>query len=85
MYDEMRVLSIDGDTIRYEITGSVDVTLHYGSGSDAATIEENFSFTCTTAASTAEPLKLLSSQTEMKVDTSSWHGEPDEDDEDDAS
>ncbi len=80
LYDEMHVLSIDGDTIRYEITGSVDVTLHYGSGSDAAMIEENFPFTCTTAASTAEPLKLLPNQTEMKVDTSSWHGEPDEDD-----
>jgi hypothetical protein len=79
LYDEMRVLSIEDDTIRYEITGSVDVTLHYGSGSDAATIEENFPFTCTTAASTAEPLKLLSEHTEMAVDTSSWHGEPDED------
>lgn len=78
LYDEMRVLSIDGDTIRYEITGSVDVTLHYGSGSDATTIEENFPFTCTTAASNAEPLKLLSNQTELKVDTSSWHGEDEE-------
>jgi hypothetical protein len=43
--------------------------LHYGSGADAATIEENFPFPCTTAASTAEPLKLLSEHTEMKVDT----------------
>jgi hypothetical protein len=79
LYDEMRVISIDADTIRYEITGSVDVSLHYGTGSDSATIEENFPYTCTTAASTAEPLKLLSAQTEMKVDTSSWHGESDED------
>jgi hypothetical protein len=70
----MRVLSIEVDTIRYEITGSVDVTLHYGSGSDAEAIKDNFPFTCTTAASTAEPLKLLSDQTEMTVDTSSWHG-----------
>jgi hypothetical protein len=74
LYEEMRVLSIEADTIRYEITGSVDVTLHYGSGSDAAAIKDNFPFTCTTAASTAEPLKLLSDQTEMTVDTSSWHG-----------
>ena len=73
LYDEMRVLGIDGHTIRYEITGSIDVTLHYGSGSDSATIEENFPFTCTAAASTAEPLKLLSEQTEIKVDTSSWY------------
>jgi Predicted pPIWI-associating nuclease len=75
LYDEMRVLSIDADMIRYEITGSVDVTLHCGSGSDAATIKENFPFTCTTAASTAAPLKLLSEHTDMMVDTSSWHGE----------
>jgi hypothetical protein len=80
LYDEMRVLSVDGDTIHYEITGSVDVTLHYGSGSDAAMIEENFPFVCTTAATASEPLKLLSDQTEMKVDTSSWHGELEEDD-----
>lgn len=55
------------------------MSLHYGPKSDPATIEENFPFTCTTAATTAEPLKLLSAHTEMKVDTSSWHGEPDED------
>jgi hypothetical protein len=42
-------------------------------------IEETFPFTCTTAATTAEPLRLLSNQTEMKVDTSSWHEEPEED------
>lgn len=75
----MRVLSMVGDIIRYEITGSVDVTLHYGSGSDAAMIEENFPFVCTAAATTAEPLQLLSGQTKTKVDTSSWHGEPEED------
>lgn len=75
LYDEMRVLSIDSDTIRYEITGSVNVTLYYGSGSDPAEIKASFPFTCTTAASTTEPLKLLADQTVMKVDTSSWHGE----------
>lgn len=78
LYDEMRVLSLDEGTIRYEITGSVNVTLHYGSGADAAEIKDSFPFTCTTAASTTEPLKLLSDQTEMNVDTSSWHGEGEE-------
>jgi hypothetical protein len=77
--DEMRVLSIDADSIRYEITGSVDVTLHYGSGSDAASIDENFPFTCATAASVRAPLNLLSEKTEMKVDTTAWHGEEEED------
>ena len=80
LYDEMRVLGIDGSIIRYEITGSVDVTLHYGSGSDAATIKDSFPFTCTTAASAAEPLKLLSKHTDMKVDTSSWYGEQQQED-----
>ena len=78
LYDEMRVLSIEAGKIHYEITGSVDVTLHYGSEPNSATIKENFPFTCATEASTAEPLKLLSEHTDMKVDTSSWHGEDDD-------
>jgi Predicted pPIWI-associating nuclease len=78
LYDEMRVSSIDADTIYYEIAGSVDVMLHYGSGLDAATIDDSFPFTCATAASTAAPFKLLSDQTEIAVDTSSWHGTDDE-------
>lgn len=73
--NEMHVLGIDADAIRYEITGSVDVTLHYGSRSDAATIDENFPFTCTATASVAAPLKLLQDEIQMKVDTSAWHGE----------
>jgi Predicted pPIWI-associating nuclease len=73
--DEMHVLGIDAEAIRYEITGSVDVTLHYGSRSDAAAIDENFPFTCTAEASVAAPLKLLQDETQMKVDTSAWHGE----------
>jgi hypothetical protein len=73
VYDETQVVSIDADTIRYKIGGSVDVTLHYGSRSDSTMIKESFPFTCTSAASTSEPLKLLSDQTEMEVDTSSWY------------
>jgi hypothetical protein len=41
-------------------------------------LEDNFPFTCTTAASTTAPFKLLSDQTEMEVDTSSWRGEGEE-------
>ena len=62
----MRVLGIDGDTVRYEITGSVSVTLHYGSGSDTTSINENFPFTCTTSASVGAPLQPLTKKTEMK-------------------
>jgi hypothetical protein len=73
--DNMRVLSIDADSIRYEVTGDVDVTLHYGSGSDETSIEESFPFTCTTAASIEKPLQLRKDATEAEVDTSEWYGQ----------
>lgn len=73
--EEAKVLSLDADTIRYHIDGSVDVTLLYGSRSDGAEIEEDFPYQCTTTASAADPTKFDSSNTEMKVDTSSWHGD----------
>jgi len=77
--DEMRVLSIDADSIRYEVTGEVDVTLHYGSGSDETSIDESFPFTCNTAASIDKPLQLRKDTTEANVDTSGWYGqEPEE-------
>lgn len=77
LYDEMRVLDIAAHEISYEITGSVSVALEYGSREDAATINEAFPFTCTTAATTAEPFILLQDRTEVTVDTSSWHGDED--------
>jgi hypothetical protein len=69
------VLSLDAYGVRYGVKGNVDVTLHYGSKGDRAEIEESFPYECTTAAPVSAPLKFDSSQTVMKVDTSSWHGD----------
>ena len=53
--DEAKVLSINADSIEYEVTGSVDVTLLYGSKSDRAEIKENFPYKCTTVAPASDP------------------------------
>jgi hypothetical protein len=63
------------DTIEYHVNGSVDVSLLYGGNSDGAEIKESFPFTCMTIASARDPVDFDSEKTEMKVDTSSWHGD----------
>lgn len=73
------MVSLDADTIKYRITGAVDVTLLYGSDSDRAAdmgaeLKDNFSYSCETAAPAADPTKFDSAATTMKVDTSSWFG-----------
>jgi Predicted pPIWI-associating nuclease len=75
LFDESKVLDIDSEFIRYRVTGTVDVELNYGGGSDPAQIDEAFPFTATITAKVSEPFKLLEDMTEMEVDTSSWHGD----------
>jgi hypothetical protein len=70
--EEAKVLSLDADMIRYQIKGSVDVTLHYGGRSDPTEIHESFPYECTTTAPMSDPTKCDSSETKMVVDTSSW-------------
>jgi Predicted pPIWI-associating nuclease len=70
--EEAKVLSIDANMIRYQIMGSVDVTLHYGGRSDATEIRESFPYQCTTTAPVSDPARFESSETKMTVDTSSW-------------
>lgn len=77
--EEAEVLSLDADSIKYRMKGSVDVTLLYGSASDragdtGAELKDNFPYTCETAAPAADPTKFNSTATTMKVDTSSWFG-----------
>jgi len=72
--EEMRVVSINANQIRYEVSGSVDVTIHWGAGDDSASMDENFPFACNTAAPVTTPLTFDSNLTEMKVDTTGWHG-----------
>jgi hypothetical protein len=75
LFDEVGVLEIGSEFIRYRVTGTVDVQLQYGGKSDPVQIDETFPFTCTIAAKASDPFNFLSDMTEMKVDTSSWHGE----------
>jgi hypothetical protein len=75
LIEEAKVLSLNADSIQYQIEGNVDVTLLHGSGSDGAEFEENFPYKCTTTAPASDPIKFDSSKTEMKVDTGSWHGD----------
>ena len=70
--EDAEVVSLDVDTIRYRVAGSVDVTLIAGSKSDGAEFDENFPYECTTLASATAPMTFQSERTEMKVDTGSW-------------
>jgi hypothetical protein len=81
--DEAKVVSLDADSIQYHIEGSVDVTLMHGPKAHGVEFEENFPYHCTTSAPAYGPTNFDTSKTEMKVDTSSWHGGDDDDDEDD--
>ena len=79
-----RSISFDAETIRYKITGNVDVTLQYGSASDragdmGAEMDQSFPYECTTVAPVSKPITSnKSSQTSMQVDTRSWRGSEDE-------
>ena len=75
LFDEAAVVDIDASFIHYRVTGTVDVELHFGGKTDAAEIKETFPFTCTIVAKTSDPFKFLDDRTEMEVDTSSWHGD----------
>jgi hypothetical protein len=72
--DDVKVLSLDADRIKYRIKGNVAVTLLYGSGSDRANdtgaeIAESFPYDCQTLASASDPTKFDAEQTTMEVDT----------------
>jgi hypothetical protein len=75
LFDETGVLEIGSKFISYRVTGTVDVQLHYGGKSDPVQIDENFPFTCTIVAKVSEPFSFLGEMTKMEVDTSSWHGD----------
>jgi hypothetical protein len=75
LFDETAVVEICAEFIRYRVTGTVDVQLHYGGKSDPVEIDENFPFTCAIVAKVTEPFKFLSEKTEMEVDVASWEEE----------
>lgn len=73
--EEAVVISLDANEIQYCIKGHVDVSLIGGSKSDQVEFKESFPFECTTVAPAFDPTEFDSLRTEMKVDTSSWHGD----------
>ncbi|SRR5579871_33496 len=80
--DEIEVMSLNAETIRYRVKGSVDVTLQYGSASDragdmGAEIDESFPYECIAVAPVLTPLAFDHAETQMSVDTRSWHGSED--------
>lgn len=75
LFNDATLVEIGLEFITYRVTGTVDVQLHYGGKSDPAEINENFPFTCTIVAKVSEPFSFLSDMTKMEVDTSSWHGD----------
>jgi hypothetical protein len=81
------VQSIGADFITYRATGTVAVTLQWGSNSDlrrgdGAEAGLSFPFRCDIEVSLDDPLDVASGETDYAVDVSSWRDgmRPDEDD-----
>ena len=76
--DQTHVREIDAEIIKYEATGTVDVELQYGSGSDfrkgeGATLDQCFPFRCEISAPVESPYSFYSELTVVDVDTSEWY------------
>ncbi|PNF82202.1 hypothetical protein CXK92_01675 [Stutzerimonas stutzeri] len=81
---EHEVISITSDTIFLRASGTIGVTLQWGSNSDVrngdgAEIEESFDFTCeltgTTKAPDSDELEYI--ENSISVDTKHWYGTED--------
>lgn len=78
-YDDVKVTSIDPHWVHYEVTGSVEVGLQWGSNSDirndmGALGEDSFPCKVVLRALVDDPEEFISDETEIQVDTSSWFG-----------
>jgi hypothetical protein len=83
--DEQRVLNIDATHVEYEITGSLGVTLLYGSGSDrrsgeGAEMSDEFPISLRFRVPVEEPHNLALAEITGEVDTSAWYGSDDDED-----
>ena len=75
--DRITVHAIGADFIRYRATGSVGVTLQWGSNSDlrrgdGAELDQSFPFCCDIELPLDEPWELALAETTCGVDTSEW-------------
>lgn len=76
--DETAATSIDATKIHYNVAGSIDAELAYGSGSDfrkgdGATIDHNFPFTCGLTAPVGAPHKFDKEDVVLKVEDGGWY------------
>lgn len=72
LIDDPEILSVDADSIRYRLTGTVSVTLMAGGRHDPADFNESFPFECCTSAPATSPEAFDPANTKIKVDASSW-------------
>lgn len=78
--ERTEVASISPSTVRYSATGSVSVTLQWGSNSDlrrgdGADLDESFPFQCLFDVPIDDPRDLSQAEIVSGVDTSSWYGD----------
>ncbi|NWL08985.1 hypothetical protein [Pseudomonas hunanensis] len=83
--DSHEVTSITSDAIHIRVSGSLGVTLQWGSNSDlrrgdGVELDESFDFTCelTCEAANPDPEALDFVQDSLMVDTAEWHDNEDE-------
>ena len=75
---DIEVGRLDHLTVTYRVTGSVDVELQWGSGSDfrrgdGAVLSESFPFWCDLTLPIDQPWELSLARTECGVDTREWY------------
>ena len=74
--DNLKLVEMNASTIKFELRGSVDCQLQYGSDGDYARgdgvrVDDNYPLSCDLVAHIADPLKL--SVERLRVDNSSFY------------
>lgn len=78
--DKTEVAAIGPDVVRYRASGTVSVTLQFGSNSDlrrgdGAELDDSFPFECLFDVPLDDPRDLSQAEVVSGVDTSSWYGD----------
>ncbi len=81
--DQVEIVSIGLHAIQYSVAGTVYVELNWGRGDDGASMSDNYPFTCEVDGG-VENIKDFATVSNIQVDNSSWFGEGDGDEGEDA-
>jgi hypothetical protein len=81
--EEVSITSIDADTIYFDVAGTIEVELQWGSNSDlrngeGATMQDSFPFTCKLSSPVDDPSDVAGEEDGLRVDTSSWYNSSDD-------